>query len=56
MTGEENEETVFQARGKLFSLSDQKQWKEKGTGNLKLNVRRIDSSGARLGKTYSFVS
>ncbi|THH21848.1 hypothetical protein EUX98_g8268 [Antrodiella citrinella] len=48
MTGEEDEVTVFQARGKLFTLSDQNQWKEKGTGNFKLNVRRLDTSGARL--------
>lgn len=51
MTGEEDEETVFQVRGKLFSLSEQNQWRERGTGNLKLNVRRLDSGGARLGTT-----
>ncbi|THG98472.1 hypothetical protein EW026_g3719 [Hermanssonia centrifuga] len=47
-TGEEDEETVYQVRGKLFALSDQNQWKERGTGQLKLNVRREDGSGARL--------
>ena len=55
MTGEEDEETVFQARGKLFSLSSQNQWKERGTGNFKLNVRRVDSGGARLGVCISVV-
>ncbi|KAJ6519017.1 hypothetical protein C8R45DRAFT_950025 [Mycena sanguinolenta] len=48
LTGEEDEETVHQVRGKLFSLVDGNQWKERGTGTLKLNVRRSDGSGARL--------
>ncbi|KAL4251573.1 hypothetical protein ABKN59_006700 [Abortiporus biennis] len=47
-TGEEDEETVYQVRGKLFFLSPQNQWKEKGTGMLKVNVKREDGSGARL--------
>lgn len=47
-TGEEDELTVYQVRGKLFTLSDQQQWKERGTGQLKLNVRRDDGGGARL--------
>ncbi|KAG5644862.1 hypothetical protein DXG03_007503 [Asterophora parasitica] len=46
-TGEEDEETVHQVRGKLFSLIGS-QWKERGTGTLKLNVKRLDGSGARL--------
>jgi len=48
VTGEEDEETVFQVRGKLFALSEQNQWSEKGTGMLRLNVRKSDSKGARL--------
>ncbi|KAI0091485.1 hypothetical protein BDY19DRAFT_930691 [Irpex rosettiformis] len=47
-TGEEDEETVYQVRGKLFALSPQNQWKERGTGQLRLNVRREDGTGARL--------
>ncbi|KDQ61833.1 hypothetical protein JAAARDRAFT_31318 [Jaapia argillacea MUCL 33604] len=47
-TGEEDEQTVFQVRGKLFVLSPQNAWKERGTGTLRLNVRREDGSGARL--------
>ncbi|KAI0630634.1 hypothetical protein C8Q77DRAFT_1134385 [Trametes polyzona] len=47
-TGEEDEDTVYQVRGKLFTLSPQNQWKEKGTGTLRLNVRREDGGGARL--------
>lgn len=47
-TGEEDEETVYQVRGKLFALSAQNQWKERGTGQLRLNVRREDGTGARL--------
>jgi Ran-binding protein 3 len=37
-------------RGKLFSLSPDNQWKERGTGSLKLNVRILDGGGARLGE------
>ncbi|PCH36407.1 hypothetical protein WOLCODRAFT_166904 [Wolfiporia cocos MD-104 SS10] len=48
LTGEEDEETVYQVRGKLFALSSQNQWKERGTGTLRLNVRREDGTGARL--------
>jgi len=48
VTGEEEEETLYQVRGKLFSLSSANQWKERGTGNLRLNVRRADGLGARL--------
>ncbi|KAJ7117731.1 hypothetical protein C8R44DRAFT_626294 [Mycena epipterygia] len=47
-TGEEEEETLHQVRGKLYSLVDGTQWKERGTGTLKLNVRRSDGGGARL--------
>jgi Ran-binding protein 3 len=50
VTGEEEEETVYQVRGKLFVLSEQNQWSERGTGLLKLNVRKTDSGGARLGE------
>ena len=49
VTGEEEEDTVYQVRGKLFALSSQNQWKERGTGMLRLNVRRLDGTGARLG-------
>ena len=51
--GEEEEDTVYQVRGKLFALSAQNQWKERGTGMLRLNVRRQDGSGARLGECCS---
>ncbi|KAL5536973.1 hypothetical protein ACEPAF_796 [Sanghuangporus sanghuang] len=47
-TGEEQEDTVFQVRGKLYALSEQNAWKERGTGLLKLNVRKSDGGGARL--------
>ncbi|KAJ7091495.1 hypothetical protein B0H15DRAFT_836408 [Mycena belliarum] len=47
-TGEEDEATLHQVRGKLFSLIDGTQWKERGTGTIKLNVRRSDGGGARL--------
>jgi Ran-binding protein 3 len=38
MTGEEDENTIYSVRGKLFSLHDDS-WKERGTGLLKLNVK-----------------
>ncbi|KAF4610718.1 hypothetical protein D9613_007127 [Agrocybe pediades] len=47
LTGEEEEDTVHQVRGKLFSL-DGASWKERGTGLLKLNVRASDGMKARL--------
>ena len=34
-------------------MSPQNLWKEKGTGQLKLNVRREDGEGARLGMCNS---
>lgn len=40
-TGEEHEETVFTARAKLFSYEN-KEWHERGHGNIKLNVTRDD--------------
>ena len=52
-TGEELEDTLFQVRGKLYALSDQNAWKERGTGLLKINVRKTDGGGARLGKAGS---
>jgi len=48
VTGEEEEETVYQIRGKLFVLSEQNQWSERGTGLIKLNLRKADGGGARL--------
>lgn len=53
-TGEEDEETIHQVRGKLFSLQGSS-WKERGTGVLKLNVKQEDGMGARLGKFTVFV-
>lgn len=47
-TGEEDENIIYMVRAKLFRLSEQNQWKERGTGTLKLNVRKTDGEGARL--------
>jgi len=47
-TGEEDENIMYMVRAKLFRLSEQNQWKERGTGTLKLNVRKTDGEGARL--------
>lgn len=37
-TGEEEEDTIFNCRAKLFHF-EEKQWKERGVGSLKINVR-----------------
>ena len=50
LTGEEEDETIHSVRGKLYVLSEQNQWKERGTGLLRLNRRRVDRNGARLGE------
>jgi Ran-binding protein 3 len=51
-TGEEDEETLYHVRSKLFTLdSTNNSWAERGKGVLRLNVRRDDGAGARLGKT-----
>jgi len=47
VTGEEDEETLMQMRGKLFLL-DGGQWRERGTGILKINVKAADGSAPRL--------
>ena len=49
LTGEEEDETIHSVRGKLFVLSEQNQWKERGTGLLRLNRRKADRGGARIG-------
>ena len=54
-TGEEEEDTVFTVRGKLYELSAQNSWKERGTGLLKLNVRKSDGGGARLGELFKLI-
>lgn len=45
-SGEEDEETIFSARAKLFVFiqdGDKKSWKERGVGVLKLNVPKASS-------------
>jgi len=46
VTGEEDENIVFSIRAKLYVLGD-KQWKERGTGQLRVNVQR-SGTGARM--------
>lgn len=50
-TGEEHEDTLHQVRAKLYTMDTHDTYKEKGTGTLKLNVRKEDGKGARIG-TY----
>ncbi|KAL5359844.1 hypothetical protein BJX96DRAFT_149240 [Aspergillus floccosus] len=40
-TGEEEEKTYFSCKAKLFQFSD-KEWKERGIGTFKVNVRIVD--------------
>lgn len=40
-TGEEEEKTYFACKAKLFHFSDN-EWRERGLGNFKVNVRVID--------------
>ena len=47
VTGEEEEDTVYQVRGKLFALSSQNQWKERGTGDVRL-LQNKESKKVRL--------
>ncbi|BEI90337.1 uncharacterized protein CcaverHIS019_0304070 [Cutaneotrichosporon cavernicola] len=47
-TGEEEEETMYQTRAKLFMMEREGAWKERGVGLLKLNRRRDDGSSPRL--------
>ncbi|CAE6418493.1 unnamed protein product [Rhizoctonia solani] len=47
-TGEEEDFTVFQTRAKLYTQDEQFAYKERGTGLLKINVRRSDGEGARI--------
>lgn len=41
---------MYQTRAKLFMMEDEGTWKERGVGLLKLNKRREDGGGARLGE------
>ncbi|KAL4785140.1 hypothetical protein BJX76DRAFT_347201 [Aspergillus varians] len=42
-TGEEEEKTYFSCKAKLFHFSD-KEWKERGIGNFKVNVKVTDGA------------
>ena len=57
-TGEENEMIVFQSRAKLY-MSVDKQWKERGVGNFKVNATTIendpDQENAPRKKTARFL-
>ncbi|KAF9118771.1 hypothetical protein BGW39_000879 [Mortierella sp. 14UC] len=48
-TGEENEMTIYQTKGKLYADAEKTQiWKERGKGTFKVNVGRRDTKLARL--------
>ncbi|PWY97232.1 PH domain-like protein, partial [Testicularia cyperi] len=45
-TGEEDEETIHSIRAKLYTMSEDQSWKERGTGTLRVNVPKT-STGKR---------
>lgn len=49
-TGEEEEETVYSCRAKLYAFAvlddDKKEWRERGLGTLRLNVKRLSQDEA----------
>lgn len=49
-TGEEDENTIASVRGKLFTMAENKSWKERGTGTVRCNVAKKHGGGARLGE------
>lgn len=51
-TGEENESTVFACHGSLF-VFDESQWKGRGEGTFKINVREDEAAGSK--KTARFL-
>jgi Ran-binding protein 3 len=51
-TGEEHEKTVHQTRAKLYTMDSRDTYKERGTGLLKVNVRKSDGRGGRLGAKF----
>lgn len=54
-TGEEHETTLQQVRAKLYTMDSHDTYKEKGMGMLKVNVRKSDGKGARIGMVSSRV-
>ena len=50
-TGEEDEKTLTSARAKLYTMSEDKNWKERGTGTVRCNVGKEGGGGGRLGES-----
>lgn len=48
-TGEEDEDTRYQVRAKLYQLDGVGAYKERGVGLLKIKVRKTDQTAVRLG-------
>lgn len=49
-TGEEDEKTLTSARAKLYTMAEDKNWKERGTGTVRCNIAKDSGGGARLGE------
>lgn len=49
-TGEEDEKTLASARSKLYTMSEDKNWKERGTGTVRCNVAKQNGGAGRLGR------
>ncbi len=54
-TGEEEENTVYQTRTKLYVMQSDGGWRERGVGTVKINVRASDNKGARLGELACYL-
>lgn len=51
-TGEEDERTLASARSKLYTMSEDKNWKERGTGTVRCNVAKQNGGSGRLGESF----
>lgn len=54
VTGEEEDDTMFKTRAKLYGLVNQEKntrWKEEGVGNIKINVHRVSRRSRILMRT-----
>ena len=51
VTGEEDEQAVFTGDGVLYEFDDSKQWRERGRGEMKVNVGPSGTLGLHAGQS-----
>ena len=49
VTGEEDEQSVYNVRAKLYTMVEDQSWKERGVGTIRINVPKEGKKSARLG-------